>query len=157
MNKHVGKITAAVLIGLIVLAASVWLMTTPPKAEAAGLVVGENKLPLARDKATAPYAVFQAWLAGSDTGKCFDDADDTLKTGATYANCAIRAEQDAVTKVWWVQVPAALTSGGYLVIFRDGADGAEANTDADVAMVAITWNRELQNLRTVTTDVMASY
>ncbi len=122
-----------------------------------GQIAGENKIPLGRDKAVAPYAVFQCWMGGSNTAKCFDGSDDTVKAGATYANCAVRFEQDAVSKIWWLTVPATLDSGSYVVIIRTGTDGAEANTDTDVVSPVITWDKTTQSLKVVLTDVFVSY
>jgi hypothetical protein len=128
-----------------------------PAFAAPGANVGENVIPLSRDKATAPYAVFQVWGSGSNRQKCFDDADDTIKLSATYANCAVRFAQDAVTKVWFLTIPTTLPSGSYLVIIRDGADNSEANTDTDVAAPVITWNKDTQSLLVNQNDVFVSY
>ncbi len=156
MKKQIGKIAFGMMSVLLLAVVMTGIFYVPVGAEP-GQAIAENKIPLGRDKATAPYAVFQAWMAGDTTRKCFDDSTDTVKSGATYANCAIRMDQDAVTKVWWLTVPPALETGTWLVIIRDGADGAEVNTDTDVATVTIAWNAAAQTLSTVALDALALY
>ena len=111
----------------------------------AGQINGQKTIPLARDLATAPYAVFQRW----GDQQCYDADDGTVKAGATYANCAVRFDQDAVTAAWFLTIPSTLTNGTYLVLIRDGADGAEANTDTEVSMVVIEWSRDVQSFKVV--------
>ncbi len=154
--KRVGKIMLQSLAVLTLIAAITAAIYLPAKA-APGEIIGENKIPVKRDSAAAPYAVFQAWLAGGNTGKCYEVSSRTLKFSATYANCAVRAEQDSVTKLWWITVPPELDSGTYIVIIRDGAAGAESNSDTDVAAPVIAWDKNLRNLKTTLQDVLANY
>lgn len=156
-TKHFGRITTYAITLMVVVVLG-WAVLPASRLQAVvGSAVGENKIPLDRDKASAPYAVFQAWLSGDSTGRCFDGADNTLKASATYANCAIRAERDSVTRLWWITVPAELPGGTYLVIIRDGADGAEANTDTGVATICIVWSAVDQTFYTTTQNVFSSY
>lgn len=153
MKRYLGKTKIIVLLLSIVLCAVLLISSVTP-VFAAGQGTGINTLPLGRDKATAPYAVFQEWRSDK---RCFDDSDNTLKTSATYANCAVRFSQHTVTGLWWLTIPSDLPTGTYIVICRDGTDGSETNADTDIVSVVITWNKSDQTLSTTQMDVLASY
>jgi hypothetical protein len=152
--KRYGKVIFGAVLSICVLAA----MALSISAWAApGQSVGENTIFLERDRATAPYAVFQCWGDGVDTKKCWDTTDSTLKLSATYANCTVRFVQDAVTKDWFLTIPAALPSRSYKVIIRDGSAGAETNLDTAVATPVITWDKTAGCLKVNNADVFVIY
>jgi len=104
-----------------------------------GMPAGVSTVPLSRDLATTPYGVLQKW----ETLAIFDDSDDTLKAAPTYADAAVLFVQNAVSKVWFLTIPAALDDGTYILIIRDRVAATAANTDTDVAMVIFTWSKTL--------------
>ena len=122
-----------------------------------GLVTGENRIPLPRDKSTAPYAFIQPWGEGNRTGECFDASDNTIKDDAAYADCALRFTADVVTADWWLTIPPLLPSGTYKCGIRTGVDGAETNADPYVDMVFFRWDMTRQCIITIATDAFAIY
>jgi hypothetical protein len=122
-----------------------------------GQYIAENIIPLGRDKATAPYAIAIAWGCGSNSKKHFDAADNTLKLAPIYADCAIRFEQNAVSKIWTLTIPSLLPSGSYLFIIRNGDAGSELDTDTDVSSIFLTWDKELQSIISSESNIFVAY